>query len=173
MSRLQAAVLFVLALVAVPAWAAETKVAVLDFDLIDTSLEGEMNGSNPAEAARLSMLAPRLRSAIAKEPGFASAGPLAATVRERPLDNCAKCVADLGREIGVDIVIIGTVQKVSNLILNINAYGHDVRTGKIVAGGSADIRGNNDEMWIRGIEALWRNTLKKQFQAIADHQTTE
>jgi hypothetical protein len=65
------------------------------------------------------------------------------------------------------------VQKVSNLILNINAYGHDVRTGKIVAGGSADIRGNNDEMWIRGIEALWRNTLKKQFQAIADHQTTE
>lgn len=151
-----------------PADAAEKKVAVFEFELIDTSLEGEINGVNPAQTARLVTMAPRLRADIAAEPDMKvlDIGDKAAQPKDRPFSKCEKCALDLGKDLGADIVITGTVQKVSNLILNINAYGHEVSTGKLVAQGSADIRGNTDEMWGRGLEALWKNTLKKQFKAI-------
>jgi hypothetical protein len=151
-----------------PAAAAEKKVAVFDFELIDTSLEGEINGVNPAQTQRLTLLAPKLRADIDGEPELTSidVAPVAAEAARQILSKCDSCVLALGKQLSADIVVIGTVQKVSNLILNINAYGHEVATGKLVAQGSADIRGNNDEMWGRGVAALWKNTLKKQFQAI-------
>lgn len=172
MRWLHATIVVAMVSAAVPVLAAPAKVAVLDFQLVDTSLEGEINGINPAETVRLGILAPRLRSAIASEPGFTGldVGPSVAAAQLGQLDNCKRCIADLGQKLGADIIIIGTVQKVSNLILNINAQAHDIRIGKVVAGGSADIRGNNDEMWNRGIDALWRNTLKRQFDAIAVRQ---
>jgi hypothetical protein len=39
------------------------------------------------------------------------------------------------------------VQKVSNLILNINLYMEDVQTGRMEFARSVDIRGNTDESW--------------------------
>ena len=51
----------------------------------------------------------------------------------------------------------GTVQKVSNLILNINLYVMDA-DGEERAH-SADIRGNTDEAWRRGLDWLIRNRL--------------
>ncbi|NEV03200.1 DUF2380 domain-containing protein, partial [Bradyrhizobium sp. UFLA 03-164] len=41
-------------------------------------------------------------------------------------------------ELGADLVMTGVVQKVSNLILNINLYLRDVHTGQLVAAASAD-----------------------------------
>src|SRR5687767_15883148 len=62
-----------LVLAPLPAIAAEEtealRVAVFDFELIDTSLEGETNGANPAESARLEMLGKDLRSALSATPG--------------------------------------------------------------------------------------------------------
>ena len=161
-----------LMMMAVPAAAAEKKVAVFDFELIDTSLEGEINGVNPAQTERLTLLAPKLRADIDGEADMTSidVSAVSAEAAGQVLSKCETCAIDLGKKLGADIVVTGTVQKVSNLILNINAYGHDVATGKLVAQGSADIRGNNDEMWGRGVEALWKNTLKKQFTAIETAQ---
>jgi hypothetical protein len=51
------------------------------------------------------------------------------------------------------------VQKVPTLILNINAPILDVASGRIVAGGSVDIRGNTDESWSRGLTHLVRDRL--------------
>jgi hypothetical protein len=48
---------------------------------------------------------------------------------------------------------MGTVQKVSNLILNINVYMEDVQTG------SVDIRGNTDESWRHGLDYMLRHYL--------------
>ncbi|MBC8129632.1 MAG: DUF3280 domain-containing protein [Rhizobiaceae bacterium] len=159
---------FLAATISGHAVAAEKTVAVFDFELIDTSLEGQMKGVNPAETARLGTMAPQLRVLVAGEPDLAvlDVGPVREKSLERSLRKCEPCALDLGRELGADIVVTGTVQKVSNLILNINAYGHEVKTGTLVSQGSADIRGNNDEMWTRGLDALWKNTLKKQFQAV-------
>ncbi|HQT26410.1 MAG TPA: DUF2380 domain-containing protein, partial [Burkholderiales bacterium] len=57
------------------------------------------------------------------------------------------------------ISVVGWVQKVSNLILNINVAARSVTTGKVIEEGSVDIRGNTDESWSRGLSYLMRNRL--------------
>jgi len=51
------------------------------------------------------------------------------------------------------------VQKVSNLILNINVYIEDAQSGRMEFIRSVDIRGNTDESWRRGLDYLLRNYL--------------
>ena len=53
----------------------------------------------------------------------------------------------------------GTVQKVSNLILNMNIYVRDASSGATLAAMSADMRGNTDESWSRTLDWLIRNRL--------------
>ena len=67
----------------------------------------------------------------------------------------------LAKSLGAEQAITGLVQKVSNLILNINIYVRDARTGDMVAAASADIRGNTDQSWSRGVGWLVRNRLLK------------
>ena len=52
-----------------------------------------------------------------------------------------------------------TVQKVSNLILNMNLYVADPQTGKQTFMKSVDMRGNTDESWSRAMSYLLRNRL--------------
>jgi hypothetical protein len=54
---------------------------------------------------------------------------------------------------------VAWVQKVSNLILNINISISDAKTGAVLAQGYADIRGNTDESWRRGLEWIVKNRL--------------
>jgi hypothetical protein len=65
----------------------------------------------------------------------------------------------LAEKLGADIAITGLVQKVSNLIINMNIYLHDVHTGKPIGAMSADMRGNTDESWTRTMEWLIRNRM--------------
>ena len=54
---------------------------------------------------------------------------------------------------------VGWVQKVSNLILNINLYLRNAATGDVLVLGSVDIRGNTDESWRRGTEYLLKHRI--------------
>ena len=77
--------------------------------------------------------------------------------------NCNGCRrAIIGRKAGADLVAWGTVQKVSNLILNINLYMEDMRREKLIFGKSVDIRGNTDKSWRRGLDYMLRNYLFRQ-----------
>ena len=67
--------------------------------------------------------------------------------------------ARLCAENRADLAAWGTVQKVSNLILNINVYMEDVRAKKMVFVKSVDIRGNTDELWQRGLDYLLQHYL--------------
>ena len=49
------------------------------------------------------------------------------------------------------------MQKVSNLILNINVEVRSVATGETLYVNSVDIRGNTDETWLRGVRRLAEN----------------
>ena len=62
---------------------------------------------------------------------------------------------------GARKAITGTVQKVSNLILNINLYIRDVETKELDQVMSVDIRGNTDQSWSRGVSWLVRNRILK------------
>ena len=137
------------------------KVAVFDLEMIDTSLQGEMNGAQAEERARLSRAADQVRKALAESGKFRvlDIAPVNAAAHGSNLQACGGCDVKLAGEIGADIAITGVVQKVSNLILNINLYLRDVHTGQLLAAGSADMRGNTDESWSRATGYLVRNRL--------------
>jgi hypothetical protein len=60
----------------------------------------------------------------------------------------------MAQGLGAELAAVGWVQKVSNLILNINLQIREVATGRLVEAGSVDIRGNTDESWRRGVTYL-------------------
>jgi Protein of unknown function (DUF2380) len=72
---------------------------------------------------------------------------------------CGGCEFGYGKELGADTVAWIVIQKVSDLILNINVYMADVAAKKMVFVHSVDIRGDTDESWTRGITYLVKNYL--------------
>jgi len=142
---------------AATASAEPTPIVVFDFELIDTSLQGEMQGTSPAELERLDRITGIVRERFAASGRYRvlETTPAANEIaRVGNLRTCNGCELEIGASLGAEAVLIGWVQKVSNLILNINAVVRDVATGRARAGGSVDIRGNTEESWTRGIEHL-------------------
>ncbi len=164
MKKMTGALIAVAQLFALPVSAqniAPVDVAVFDFELIDSSVEGEMKGRNPDETRRTAALGEQLRQAISQAEGFELTVMAAVTeeTSRRNLQGCGGCDVTLAEQVGADWSVTGTVQKVSNLILNINVYVRDVDNGELIQAMSADIRGNTDESWQRGLDWLIRNRL--------------
>ena len=135
--------------------------AVFDFGLDDTSLQGQESGPRADQQQRLQDLNVQLRDLLVKS-GCCSLVDTAPVVRqEAAIDpwNCRGCDVDLARKIGARISVTGWVQKVSNLILNINLVARDVTTGRVLSAGSVDIRGNTSESWSRGLSYLLKERL--------------
>nr|WP_311538856.1 DUF3280 domain-containing protein [uncultured Bradyrhizobium sp.] len=155
---------FVVCLLAMSAAAARAeppKLAVFDLEMIDTSLQGEVNGPQADEQARLLRTGEQVRKELAESGRFQvlDIAPVNAAAHGSNLQACGGCDVKLAGELGADLAITGVVQKVSNLILNINLYLRDVHTGQLVAAASADMRGNTDESWSRATDYLIRNRL--------------
>jgi Fe-S cluster biogenesis protein NfuA len=136
-------------------------VAVFDFELIDTSLEGAIRGARADEQERLARLSDQLRQLL-RDSGrfsFVDITPIASEAQASNLQACGGCDMRLARRIGAELAITGTVQKVSNLILNMNIYVRDASSGATIVAMSADMRGNTDETWSRTLDWLVRNRL--------------
>ena len=146
-----------------PSYAASTppRAAVFNFELLDTSLDGQTQGTKPEEIARVDHLAPHLRDALAASGRYTITPTDAVDARAHAqnLQACGGCDVTLAREIGAEVSITGQVQKVSNLILNMNIYVRDVATGRLISLASADMRGNTEESWTRTLNWLIRNRL--------------
>lgn len=146
---------------AVSAAQAATRVAVFEFELLDTSSEVDIRGPKPEEIRRLDLITDEVRRRM-KEAGYdvLDLSPQQAQIVEAaPFRNCNSCELPIAQALGAQIEVIGLVQKVSNLILNINFQLRDVATGEVLRAGSADIRNNTDESWLRGVSYLVRNRL--------------
>lgn len=146
-----------LALVAVPARAAD-RVAVFDAELLDTS--GEAPRADQDQ--RLRMIGEQLREGLAASGRYAvvDTAPQRARLAEGPaLRNCGPCAAEAAAALGADLALVTVVQKVSNLILNINVSLLEAPSGRPRAVHSVDIRGNSDESWRHGTRWLLRNRL--------------
>ncbi|HEX6144369.1 MAG TPA: DUF3280 domain-containing protein [Geminicoccaceae bacterium] len=125
------------------------RVALFPLDLLDSSLEGELAGADPDEASRLALLDRELRARIERSGRLELAVPVGPARA-----GCRACVADAAAAAGADYALTGWVQKVSDLILNINLRVTDARTGAVVFQDSVDIRGNTDESWLHGLRHL-------------------
>lgn len=151
---------FLLLLTSASAHAAP-KVAVFDFELLDTSLEGEMKGARSDEHARLLQISALLREDISKSDRFEvmEMSALNVAAQGRNLQACGGCDVQMAQQIGADLVITGVVQKTSNLILNVSIFLRNAHTGSLIVAMNADMRGNTDESWSRTIHYLTRNRL--------------
>ena len=134
-------------------------VAFLGLTFIDTSAEGELNGPRDDETARVALLDEAVVDRFVEE-GFILvstepvAGELANTVNPA---NCYGCELRMAQKLDADYVLVGEVQKVSNLILSMNLVLRDVATGEMLRGQSVDIRSNTDDSWLRGIRYILNN----------------
>jgi Protein of unknown function (DUF2380) len=134
-------------------------VAFLGFQLINTSIEP----TTPAEDHRILMLNDLFLQELAASGRFKVVTIPADLSQEiasnADIANCNGCERNYAQRVGADWAAWGTVQKVSNLILNFNLYMEDARTGKLQFVKSVDIRGNTDETWRRGLDYMLRNYL--------------
>jgi hypothetical protein len=156
--------IFCLAMLVVSSGIADAprKAAVFDFELIDTSLEGEKRGVDPAETARLHKISELLRDRLAASGRFVivPTAPAARQIADAGhIRGCNGCDARIAKELGADLAITGQVQKISTLILNITVHVRDAGTGELLRSVNADIRGNTDESWAHGVGWLVRNRL--------------
>ena len=146
----------------VPLHAAEPlKLAVFDFEMIDTSLPGQFYGPRADEHDRLLRVGDLVRKELGKSGKFeiVDIAPVNAAAHQSNLQACGGCDLKLAQQLDADLDITGVVQKVSNLILNINVYLRDVHTGRLVTAVNADMRGNTDESWSRATRYLIRERL--------------
>ncbi|HVI29191.1 DUF3280 domain-containing protein [Hansschlegelia sp.] len=146
---------------ALSAEASPPKAAVFKFELVDTSLEGEMDGVRADQTQRLARTADQVRDAL-QSAGIelVDVAPADGELADvKSLRDCKPCAQKAAARLGADFAVIGYVQKVSNLILNINLEVVDAKTGQIVRGGSTDIRGNTNEMWAHGVKVLLRDQI--------------
>ena len=139
-------------LAASPAFAeAPPKLAAFDFTLNNTSPAP----STPEELARLHRLDGQLQEALRSRFTLVDLAPVQTELaRVDSIRGCNGCELDMGRKLGAQAVAYGWVQKVSNLILNVNLVIEDAATGKVLHADSTDIRGNTDESWTRGLRYL-------------------
>ena len=141
---------------------AAPKAAIFPFELIDVSIEGDLGGPRADEARRLVLVTDELRQLASRDAGYelVDLSGLASEIeRATPLYKCNGCEADLARRVDAEIAVTGTVRKVSSLILNVRIHVRDVASGNLTRVLQADIRGNNDESWLRGVRWLVTNRL--------------
>jgi hypothetical protein len=140
------------------------KLLMLDFELID-----EQAGvvPFPEKAARLAMVSQRLRAALLNEGLYdvVDNAPVAQRIQteaaRQSLLECNGCELEIARQAGADRVLLAWVQKVSNLILNLNIEIRDAKTGQPVLVKSVDVRGNTDLSWQRGIDFMVHEMVEK------------
>jgi Protein of unknown function (DUF2380) len=127
------------------------EIAVFDFALNNTSPAA----STPEELARLQRLDQQLKEGLRSRYTVVDVSPVRDKLtRVDSIRGCNGCELDLARQLGAQQVAYGWVQKVSNLILNVNLVVEDATTGRTLRAESVDIRGNTDESWTRGLRYL-------------------
>jgi hypothetical protein len=140
------------------------RVAFLGFEFINTSLEATAR----VEVERIRLLDDVLRQKLTASSRFEIVDIPPDTIKEiasgapPTISNCNGCQRRFAQMVGANWAAWGTVQKVSNLILNINVYMEDAESGKMKFARSVDIRGNTDESWRRGLDYLLRNYLLRE-----------
>lgn len=138
---------------------------MLDFEIIDQTGD---TSAVPAQNARLEMISKQLQQEFSEKQFYAvlDRAPVQAMIDEQrsrfKLYDCNGCELDIAKAVNADRVLTAWVQKVSNLILNINIEIKDVRSGETVLMKSVDIRGNTDQSWTRGINHMVRSMVDKQ-----------
>jgi hypothetical protein len=138
------------------------RVAVFDFEIIDTSLGNPYAEPRPENQARLRLITDHVRRQLEASEQFevVDTAPAAAELeRAGYIRVCNGCEVRIAARLGADLALVGWVHKVSNLILSVNMRINRVTDGEVVFLQSVDIRGDTDEAWLHGVRWLLENRL--------------
>jgi hypothetical protein len=152
-----------------PAQAMELKsIAVMDFDLINDMKEYDSPEVTAEQKHRLQMVGDAMRKEFQERRLYrvvdnAKAEALIAGIKATyPMHDCKGCEREIGKALGADRVLFGWVQKVSNLILNLNIEVKGAATGEMLYNKSVDLRGNTDLSWQRGVHYMVDSIAEKK-----------
>jgi hypothetical protein len=141
-------------------------IAVIDFELVD---DQNNPGTKEATLARLPRATALLQRELTAHRLYrvvdpAASAALQARLRQQQeyIYRCDDCVLQIGTLLGVDLAMSTWVQKVSELILNLNVQIHSMQTGKLILSKSVDMRGNQDTSWDRAVTYLVRDMAAKR-----------
>jgi hypothetical protein len=167
MSAIDRYVASVLLCLAAPLAARETDrpapriAAVMEFELIDDMQDYERPETRDSQNRRIGLISDALRRELLQRGMYriaansAAANLISGLKAQQELSDCNGCEIDIGRALGADVIIIGWVQKVSNLILNINIEVREISSDRMLYVKSVDLRSNTDNSWLRGIRYMW------------------
>jgi len=142
--------------------------AVMEFELIDDMRDYERPEVKDAQNRRIGLISDELRQELHQRGMYrivdnSEAEDLISSLKaQQELRDCNGCEIDIGRALGADVIIIGWVQKVSNLILNINIEVKEVSSGRMLYVKSVDLRSNSDNSWLRGIRYMVNSIEEKK-----------
>lgn len=139
---------------AAPAADRETKLLVLDIELVGDLGESSMQGEH---AARIHKTSELLRQAVDRLPQYAIVGT--APVQEKIdtlsatqyLHKCNGCELDIATELHADQVLVAWIYRVSQLVLSLTYEIREVPSGRTVRRKAFDFRGDNDDAWSRTV----------------------
>lgn len=139
---------------------AAQSIALLDCTLIDDNAAYNDADIDRIQSQRLKMVSGALRDDVRERALFhvadnAKAGELIASLQgTQDMSACNGCELRVAKQLDASRVGVCWVQKISNLILNMNLRVEDAATGATLFQRSVDIRGNTDLSWRRGAKAL-------------------
>ena len=133
------------------------KAAVFPFEVPDVIEQGEFLPKPSKEGPKIALATDELRKLLAAS-GRYEVIDLAALATEikaaQPLHKCNGCEADLAKKAGADVLVVGLVEKASDVLLNMTIEIRDVASGKAERVGSIVVQGNTDDMWLRSVRWL-------------------
>ena len=161
---LAAAALLALALPAAQSAEPWRRVAVLDVELLKADYLPNADRIMPEERQRLDMVAELVRDRLRAEgydvvPAAQTGAAIRAADPGQYLHACNGCERRIARDLEADWVVVGWIQFVSYLILNLNVMVIDVETGAPIARAFVDLRGSTDQSWSRATTYLLDNLL--------------
>lgn len=133
---------------------AQTKIAVLDFELKDLTMKPGI----PAEIARTAAVKPMLESEL-KKSGYQivaipSDSQQQATVGIGYLFDHHDSAAQLAKKFGADYIIVGRLHKPSFLFIYLMAHVVQVSNGHLVADLLTEVKGGEAKLTLKGVEDL-------------------
>lgn len=134
--------------------AADGRIAVLDFELNDLTLDP----NNPAERERTASIKPMLEQALkGTNHAVVAVDPAAQRAADEGMGylfDHADAAAALGRAVGAQWVVVGRVHKASFLFVYFKAHVVNATTGEQVADLVVEVKGPQKALTVRGVESL-------------------
>lgn len=145
--------LFLLAF-SIPQVNAETRIAILDFELNDLTMKPRTAAEIKRTASLKPLLERELKSADYRIVSIDSASQDKASSGFGYLFDHDDVAAELGKTVGADYVLVGRLHKPSFLFAYIMGHLIRVKDGHLIGNYISETKGGDEKLTLKGIESL-------------------